>query len=123
VSSAERFEWMQAVVDVFVCSFTKKQQPKARINHSQSNTHPPEHCLGNMEHARGARALREGGALPELDARVANVAVHLGLSADAARLYGGCGRWDLLAALHGAGGGWERALAVAEAHDRCGAAV
>lgn len=28
-----------------------------------------EHCLGNMQHARGARAVREAAALEELDAR------------------------------------------------------
>jgi intraflagellar transport protein 140 len=71
-----------------------------------------------MEHARGARALRESAALQEPDARVAAVAVHLGLADDAARLYAGCGRWDQLAALRAAGGQWEQAVAVAEAHDR-----
>lgn len=80
--------------------------------------HPSEHCLGNMGHARGARALRETAGLPQPDARVGAVAVHLGLPADAARLYAGCGRWDLVAALARAGGDWGRALAVAEAHDR-----
>jgi intraflagellar transport protein 140 len=34
-----------------------------------------EHCLGNMQHARGARAVREAANLEELDARVAMVAV------------------------------------------------
>ena len=28
-----------------------------------------EHCLGNMQHARGARAVREAASLEELDAR------------------------------------------------------
>lgn len=32
-----------------------------------------EHCLGNMEHARGARAVREAKSIEELDARVATV--------------------------------------------------
>ena len=36
-------------------------------------------CLGNMGHARGAKALREAMNEPELDARVASLAVHLGL--------------------------------------------
>ncbi|GBF91287.1 intraflagellar transport protein [Raphidocelis subcapitata] len=51
-----------------------------------------EHCLGNMEHARGARALREAASLPEPDARVAAVAAQLGLTEDAAQLLAGCGR-------------------------------
>ena len=36
-------------------------------------------CLGNMGHARGARALREAMKEPELDARVAMLAVQLGM--------------------------------------------
>ena len=36
-------------------------------------------CLGNMGHARGAKALREAAREPELDARVAVLAIHLGL--------------------------------------------
>ena len=36
-------------------------------------------CLGNMGHARGARALRESEKEPQLDARVAMLAVQLGL--------------------------------------------
>lgn len=39
-----------------------------------------EMCLGNMGHVRGARAVRDASREPELDARVATVAVHLGLS-------------------------------------------
>lgn len=36
-------------------------------------------CLGNMGHARGARALREAMKEPELDAKVAVLAMQLGL--------------------------------------------
>lgn len=36
-------------------------------------------CLGNMGHARGARALRMAMAEPELDARVAMLALQLGM--------------------------------------------
>ena len=35
-------------------------------------------CLGNMGHARGARALREVDKEPELDAKVAMLAIQLG---------------------------------------------
>lgn len=53
---------------------------------------PPEHCLSNMEHARGARALREAKSIEEADARVATVAVHLGMIEDAKKLYIACER-------------------------------
>lgn len=36
-------------------------------------------CLGNMGHARGAKALREAMKEPEMDARVAALATQLGL--------------------------------------------
>lgn len=36
-------------------------------------------CLGNMGHARGAKALRESQSEAELDAKVATLAIQLGL--------------------------------------------
>lgn len=36
-------------------------------------------CLGNMGHARGARALRQSMKEPQLDARVAMLALQLGM--------------------------------------------
>ena len=36
-------------------------------------------CLGNMGHARGAKTLRESTKEPELDAKVAVLAIQLGL--------------------------------------------
>lgn len=36
-------------------------------------------CLGNMGHARGARALREAEREPEPEARVAMLAIQLGM--------------------------------------------
>ena len=36
-------------------------------------------CLGNMGHARGAKFLREALKEPELDAKVAMLAIQLGL--------------------------------------------
>ena len=36
-------------------------------------------CLGNMGHARGARALREAEREPEMEARVAMLAIQLGM--------------------------------------------
>eukprot|EP00878_Enallax_costatus_P039799 GHUV01045713.1.p2 GENE.GHUV01045713.1~~GHUV01045713.1.p2 ORF type:complete len:114 (+),score=36.77 GHUV01045713.1:121-462(+) len=77
-----------------------------------------EHCLGNMEHVRGSRALCESSNIMELDARVGLVAVQLGLPDDAARLFAGCERWDLLEQLHQATGSWDAALNVAGKKDR-----
>lgn len=48
-----------------------------------------------MEHARGARALREAKTIEEADARVAMVAVHLGMIEDAKKLYIACERCGL----------------------------
>ena len=77
-----------------------------------------EFCLGNMGHLRGARAARDARKEPELDARVAAVAVHLGLVEEAERLYERCGRHDLLNELLQASGRWDEALRVASARDR-----
>ena len=77
-----------------------------------------EVCLGNMGLAKGAQALREASKEPESDARIAMVAIQLGLHEDAERLYMGCGRYDLLNKFYQACGQWERALEVATAHDR-----
>lgn len=77
-----------------------------------------EMCLGNMGHVRGARALRDAAQEPELDARVATVAVHLGLTDEAEHLYAKCGRFDLLNRLYQAMGRWQEAIAVATKHDR-----
>jgi len=71
-----------------------------------------------MQHIRGARALRETADTPELDARVGLVAVQLGLTDDAARLFSSCERWDLLEQLHAASGSWQDALQVASKQDR-----
>ncbi|XP_050709384.1 intraflagellar transport protein 140 homolog [Eriocheir sinensis] len=75
-------------------------------------------CLGNMGHARGARALRYAMKEPELDARVAMLALQLGMLDEAERLYRGCGRNDLVNRLHQDAGVWSKALEVAENHDR-----
>ncbi|KAJ8399837.1 hypothetical protein AAFF_G00405670 [Aldrovandia affinis] len=75
-------------------------------------------CLGNMGHARGARALREAEAEPELEARVAVLATQLGMLEDAERLYKTCKRYDLLNKFYQAAGQWQRAVETAETHDR-----
>ncbi|XP_059152845.1 intraflagellar transport protein 140 homolog [Physella acuta] len=75
-------------------------------------------CLGNMGHARGAKALREAMAEPELDARVAVLAIHLGLHEDAERLLRNCKRYDLLNEFYQNRGQWQKALETAEMYDR-----
>ncbi len=62
--------------------------------------------------------MREASAEPELDARIAMVAVQLGLLEDAEQLYSGCGRWDLLNRLYQSSGQWDKAIQVAQARDR-----
>lgn len=75
-------------------------------------------CLGNMGHARGARALREAEQEPEQEARVAVLAVQLGMLEDAERLYKACKRYDLLNKFYQATNQWQKAIETAEAHDR-----
>ena len=77
-----------------------------------------EVCLGQMGHARGAKAVREAKQEPELEAQVAMVGIQLGLMSDAMRLYQSCGRYDLLNNLYQACGQWEKALSVAKTNDR-----
>lgn len=43
-------------------------------------------CLGNMGHARGAKALREAEQEPEKEARVAMLAIQLGMLVSRAAL-------------------------------------
>ncbi|XP_010281198.1 PREDICTED: intraflagellar transport protein 140 homolog [Phaethon lepturus] len=75
-------------------------------------------CLGNMGHARGAKALREAEREPEQEARVAVLAVQLGMLEDAERLYKACKRYDLLNKFYQASNQWQKAIETAEAHDR-----
>ncbi|NXC31540.1 IF140 protein, partial [Campylorhamphus procurvoides] len=75
-------------------------------------------CLGHMGHARGAKALREAEQEPELEARVAVLAIQLGMLEDAERLYKACQRYDLLNKFYQASNQWQKALETAEGHDR-----
>ncbi|XP_077980431.1 intraflagellar transport protein 140 homolog [Glandiceps talaboti] len=75
-------------------------------------------CLGNMGHARGAKALREAEKEPELDARVAILAAQLGLLDDAERLFKMCKRYDLLNDFYQGSGQWSKAMECGELHDR-----
>uniref|UniRef100_A0A8D0HMH8 Intraflagellar transport protein 140 homolog n=1 Tax=Sphenodon punctatus TaxID=8508 RepID=A0A8D0HMH8_SPHPU len=75
-------------------------------------------CLGNMGHARGAKALREAEQEPEQEARVAMLAIQLGMLEDAERLYKICKRYDLLNKFYQASDQWQKAIEIAETHDR-----
>jgi len=48
-------------------------------------------CLGSMRNARGAMCLRNTANEPELEARVATLAIQLGLYVSLQQLY--CGLW------------------------------
>uniref|UniRef100_A0ABM5F0W3 Intraflagellar transport protein 140 homolog n=1 Tax=Pogona vitticeps TaxID=103695 RepID=A0ABM5F0W3_9SAUR len=75
-------------------------------------------CLGNMGHARGAKALREAEQEPEQEAKVAMLAIQLGMLEDAEQLYKECRRYDLLNMFYQASDQWQKAIDVAEAYDR-----
>ncbi|KAB7493708.1 Intraflagellar transport protein [Armadillidium nasatum] len=75
-------------------------------------------CLGNMGHARGARALRFAMNEPQLDAKVAMLALQLGMIEEAERLYKSCGRFDLINKMYQDAGVWSKALETAERDDR-----
>jgi len=75
-------------------------------------------CLGNMQDATAARALREARSEPEVEAQVAMLAIQLNMVAEAERLYKQCKRYDLLGKLYLACGKWDLALQVAEKSDR-----
>ncbi|RZF46866.1 hypothetical protein LSTR_LSTR008247 [Laodelphax striatellus] len=75
-------------------------------------------CLGRMGDARGVAALRQAQSYPQLEARLATLAVHLGLIEEAEKLFESCGRWDLLNKMLQGLDEWERALQLAEEKDR-----
>ena len=77
-----------------------------------------ELCLANMGHIRAARAAREAAGEPEIEARLAMIAVHLNLLTEAKELLVAAKRPDLLNRLHQASGEWDQALAVAARQDR-----
>ena len=76
--------------------------------------------LGKMEHAAGARALRQINSNPneDKDVKTAVLAVYLGMYEEAEQLLIRCKRFDLLNKLYQDSGQWEKALEVAENVDR-----
>jgi intraflagellar transport protein 140 len=75
-------------------------------------------CLGNMRNARAAMCLRAAVKESEIDARVAVLAIQLGLHQDAERLLRNCKRYDLLNEFYQSRGNWDKALEVADMYDR-----
>lgn len=71
-------------------------------------------CLGKMGNARAVRALKQAEAEPELAARVAMLAIQLGMLEEAVELYKSCERYDLLNHFYQASGEWRKALETAE---------
>jgi len=77
-----------------------------------------EVCLGNMNNARGARAVREAKQEPEPEVAVAAVAIELNSLDEAEKLYLECKRYDLLVKFYQATGRWKEALSTCALHDR-----
>lgn len=82
------------------------------------STEVAEICLANMGYARGSSSVRLAKLETEPDVAVAAVATQLGLLDEAASLYKGCKRYDLLNKLYVSQGRWDDALEVAGNHDR-----
>lgn len=74
-------------------------------------------CLGQMNHARAASALRACRE-PEPEAKLAAIAVHLDMFPDAVQLLEKCSRWDILNLYYQARGDWDKALEIAKTKDR-----
>uniref|UniRef100_A0ABL0EJ54 Anaphase-promoting complex subunit 4 WD40 domain-containing protein n=1 Tax=Rhodnius prolixus TaxID=13249 RepID=A0ABL0EJ54_RHOPR len=74
-------------------------------------------CLGHMGHTRGVAALNEAEKEPELEARIAALALQLGMK-EAEELYEECGRYDLLNKLYQRSDQWDRAVEISQKHDR-----
>ena len=53
-------------------------------------------CIGNMRFSRGAKAIRDSLNEEPLEARLAMVAVQLGMQEEAVKLYEESKRYDLL---------------------------
>jgi len=65
-------------------------------------------CLGNMGNARAAKAVREARSIVEPEARLAVLAVQLGMLDEAEELYKKSQRYDLLNQFYQASGQWSK---------------
>uniref|UniRef100_A0A0R3WMJ8 RAB3GAP2_N domain-containing protein n=1 Tax=Hydatigena taeniaeformis TaxID=6205 RepID=A0A0R3WMJ8_HYDTA len=76
-------------------------------------------CLGKICNAFGASMLRDfRNGNNCRTAQVGELALQLGMTAEAERLFIECGRWDLVTRMHCALGHWDKALSVVEKHNR-----
>mmetsp|Transcript_7629 Transcript_7629/g.11331 ORF Transcript_7629/g.11331 Transcript_7629/m.11331 type:complete len:1382 (+) Transcript_7629:16-4161(+) len=77
-----------------------------------------ELCLSKMKNAAASKAFRQAKKEPEMEARVAMLAIQLGMYDEAEKLYKQAGRFDLLTKFLMARGHWDSALENAEKQDR-----
>ena len=89
-----------------------KRLAKACI-HSE-NLDVAKQCLTRMGHGNGIAAVREAEHNPEAEVALAEVAIQLGMTNDAERLYRKCQRFDLLCDLFRRQGLWQEAFEVAK---------
>lgn len=76
-------------------------------------------CLGKMEHAIGARAMRRINAskMPK-DVKVAILAIYLNMPEEAEEILTKCGHYELLNKFYQDSNQWQKALDIAEKQDR-----
>ncbi|KAL0273238.1 UNVERIFIED_CONTAM: hypothetical protein PYX00_005959 [Menopon gallinae] len=75
-------------------------------------------CMGRVKNGRVAKALREAQKEPELEAKVAILAIHVGMLDEAEQLLKSCKRYDLLNKFYQTTCDWDKAVRVAETNDR-----
>lgn len=77
-----------------------------------------EICLSNMRFTRGIKALRESKGEKEVEARLAMVAMHLGMIEEAKHLLQEVNRWDVLIRFYIEIGEYDKAIQTAKAQSR-----
>ncbi|VDN13572.1 unnamed protein product [Dibothriocephalus latus] len=76
-------------------------------------------CLGKMGNAFGAMMVREiQKREPNITVQTGELALQLGMTEEAERIFIECARWDLVARLHQTLGHWEEAVQIAEKRNR-----
>ncbi|CAM6098880.1 unnamed protein product [Calypogeia fissa] len=75
------------------------------------------HCFAKMGWSSASAFVRASYNEPEVETRVAAVAIQLGLINEAQEFYIECNRYDLLNQLYQTCGMWEKAIEVASKHD------
>lgn len=75
-------------------------------------------CVGKMGNTAAARALKNAENEPELETKIGILAIYLDMYDEAEALFKSCGRYDWVNKLHQCRGQWQKAMEVAEKHDR-----